>query len=207
MNAITNDTEDEKTTIDKWGVILIRAQPINFSHLNLINRAYQTHEKVLLVIGSANKKNEKRNPFSIKLRKRLLLPALEDYFGSSYSKKISVMTLNDYSDEDDSDVYSWGNYLYYNIISQIDSHHFTFYYFDDPSIMLSWFSLDLQKKISFSFIPRKQLGDISSTKVRKALLDNDTAYLSASCPYTVMKKRVTLQKILQKIELLEEDVS
>lgn len=59
----------------KYGVILARFQPIHNGHLALIKKACSENDKVLLLVGSADKVN-KRNP--IKVRIKLLETALED---------------------------------------------------------------------------------------------------------------------------------
>lgn len=60
----------------KYGVILARFQPIHNGHLALIKKACSENDKVLLLVGSADKVN-KRNP--IKVRIKLLETATKVY--------------------------------------------------------------------------------------------------------------------------------
>lgn len=76
----------------KYGVILARFQPIHNGHLALIKKACSENDKVLLLVGSADKVN-KRNP--IKVRIKLLETALED---EGLLSRCIIHPLNDLTD-------------------------------------------------------------------------------------------------------------
>lgn len=99
----------------KYGVILARFQPIHNGHLALIKKACSENDKVLLLVGSADKVN-KRNPIPIKVRIKLLETALED---EGLLSRCIIQPLNDLTDNSQ----DWGFYLYANIVSIIKESH------------------------------------------------------------------------------------
>lgn len=94
----------------------------------------------------------------------------------------------------------WGKYLYDNITKVIKKDTFSIYYSDEPSIMLNWFTDDLKDKINFRFYDRKELfSELSATKIREALLNNDEEYLVNNLPYEVYSLKEELANILRTI--------
>lgn len=103
---------------EKVGVFLSRMQPLHIGHLGIIDMALSENDKVIVLIGSANKKNTSRNPIEVKLRREILEEALEEKYGKNYGERLKIRELPDWTGEDD--VLSnleWGRYLYYNIVS------------------------------------------------------------------------------------------
>jgi cytidyltransferase-like protein len=62
----------------KTGVILARFQPIHNGHLQLIKKACDENEQVLVIIGSIDKLS-KRNPIPWTIRKQLVEKAIKDH--------------------------------------------------------------------------------------------------------------------------------
>lgn len=87
----------------KYGVILARFQPIHNGHLALIRKACLENDKVLLLVGSADKINA-RNPIPINIRMRLLEIALEE---EGLLDKCVIHPLKDLTDESDNSQ-DWG---------------------------------------------------------------------------------------------------
>lgn len=148
----------------KYGVILARFQPIHNGHLALIKKACSENDKVLLLVGSADKVN-KRNP--IKVRIKLLETALED---EGLLSRCIIQPLNDLTDNSQ----DWGFYLYANIVSIIKESHFNIYYSDGYEIITTWFpKFMLKGYISMTLMAREQVEEgISATVVRDALRSN-----------------------------------
>lgn len=148
----------------KYGVILARFQPIHNGHLALIKKACSENDKVLLLVGSADKVN-KRN--SIKVRIKLLETALED---EGLLSRCIIQPLNDLTDNSQ----DWGFYLYANIVSIIKESHFNIYYSDGYEIITTWFpKFMLKGYISMTLMAREQVEEgISATVVRDALRSN-----------------------------------
>lgn len=146
----------------KYGVILARFQPIHNGHLALIKKACSENDKVLLLVGSADKVN-KRIP--IKVRIKLLETALEDEGLLSRCHPLNDLTDNSQD---------WGFYLYANIVSIIKESHFNIYYSDGYEIITTWFpKFMLKGYISMTLMAREQVEEgISATVVRDALRSN-----------------------------------
>lgn len=115
----------------KVGVILSRCQPLHKGHIEMINRALAENDKVLFIIGSADKSCTERNPFSISYRIDMFKNALDFVDDTS---KVNFITLRDLSSDssipkqsnkdgvvDDALLVNkeWGMYLYYNIVNAI----------------------------------------------------------------------------------------
>ena len=118
----------------KTGVILARFQPIHNGHLQLIKKACDENEQVLVIIGSIDKLS-KRNPIPWSIRKQLVEKAIKDH---SLHEKTKIVELADLSDESDNS-HDWGFYLYSFIVSKINQSDFTIYYSDGFEIITSWF--------------------------------------------------------------------
>ena len=163
-----------------WGVFLFRAQPIHNSHLAIIKKALNENENVLLVIGSSDKRNEKRNPLDIHYRLHLVHKVLIDELSDYDYERIKIATLRDLSTEDalEDDV-AWGHYLYYNIVNQIGNRRFKLYYSDSPEIMIRWFDNEVKNYIDIAFIDRSTLvNGLSATKIRELIKENTYESLS-----------------------------
>jgi nicotinamide-nucleotide adenylyltransferase len=176
----------------EYGVVLMRAQPVHRGHIDIIKQALSEHQRVLVIIGSANKSGTKRNPLTIDMREHLLRNALNDY---DLSTKVEIMTLFDWSKEDAYQfAKEWGNFLYYNIVAKIGSKTFTIYYNDDAAIVKNWFDDALQERVTVKNTNRKR--NVSGTQIRKAFEDDDDMYLKRMlCPSTYEVRHV-LKKML-----------
>lgn len=156
------------------GAILFRAQPFHLGHFSTIQVASEECEQVYVFVGSADKKGTERNPLPIELRLDLIKNSIQNL------KNVTVIPLEDLTDEADNSS-DWGLYLYNTIQKTIQNTQFTFYYCDNPQIMLSWFTSDYHReKISFKFLNRfKGYGNkgISATLIRKAIKEDDDCYL------------------------------
>lgn len=181
------------------GVILARFQPIHNGHLELIKKACEENEKVLLLVGSADKNNE-RNPIPIHLRIQMLKDALNE---THLSSKCVIHPLDDLSSESDNSI-EWGFYLYSKIVDLINRSSFTMYYSDGFEIITTWFpGFILRNYVSLVLLARgKVKGGISATEVRKLILNYDNSKvveftLENSVPKTVYEKRDIIQTFLK----------
>lgn len=174
----------------KYGVVLMRAQPVHKGHIDIIQNVLKENTKALVVIGSANKSGTKRNPLSVGMREHLLRSALRDY---NLSTKVEIMTLPDWSKEDAYQyAKEWGNFLYYNIVAKLGTKEFTIYYNDDPAIVQNWFNEELTKRVSVKHAERVR--DVSGTKMREAFEQNNDDYLKEMlCPSTYEVKSIIMK--------------
>ena len=62
----------------KIGVFLARFQPLHNAHLHVIKKALEECDRVVIMLGSSNKKSMLRNPYDFNLRYDLLKASLSD---------------------------------------------------------------------------------------------------------------------------------
>lgn len=171
----------------KIGVFLARMQPIHNAHIYVVEKMCKENDRIVVILGSSNKDDMLRNPFPIKLRITMLKDAIADSIGAKYANKIEVFEIPDWTHEQD--VYNkreWGLYFYYNVVSRIKSKKFNLYFSDDPNIMLSWFTDEILKRISFVFMERSTIFEgLSATKIREAFENKDREYIKDNCPLIV----------------------
>lgn len=177
--------------MNKVGVILARFQPIHNGHLELIKKAIEENDQVIVIIGSVDKLNA-RNPIPWTIRRELVEDALAEYFKEKYtdSMKIKVFELPDLSDESDNS-HDWGFYLYSNIVTWIGQANFTMYYSDGYEIITSWFpGFLLRNNVSLSLLARNSVEEgVSATKVRHLMMFGHPEELQKLVPQCVFNKR------------------
>jgi nicotinamide-nucleotide adenylyltransferase len=76
------------------GLLIGRFQPFHKGHLAAINFGLSQVENLWICIGSSNKNNEKRNPFSADERKEMILSSLD----KSILNKIQIFYIPDVND-------------------------------------------------------------------------------------------------------------
>ena len=187
-------------------VILFRAQPFHNGHMSIVKKAYLdsiTHKCPLYIfIGSANKYNTMRNPLHVAIRRTLIEQSLieegvitvEELFNNS--GLIHIVELKDLSDEANN-THSWGEYLFHSIIRYTNDSDITFWYTDNPAIMLSWFGPAEAEHIRYKFLPRTD--DICATKVREAILKQDWEALQNMVPNAVYREKDEIYETLKLI--------
>lgn len=160
---------------ERVGVILARFQPIHNGHLALIKKALQENDKVLILIGSADKVNL-RNPIPVSIRKEYVKKSINELLDKDDTLQCEsyyIIELDDYSDESDNS-HDWGFYLYANIVKHIGQDKFTIYYSDGFEIITAWFPGWIMRNcISMSLMARGGVEDgISATYVRNLIISN-----------------------------------
>jgi len=78
------------------GLFIGRFQPFHLGHLEAVQFALSHVENLWVGIGSSNKSNEKRNPFSAEERKEMILSSLE----SIMLKRIKIFYIPDIYDHE-----------------------------------------------------------------------------------------------------------
>ena len=200
--------EREKTK--KIGVFLARFQPLHNAHLYVIEKALQECDKLIIMLGSSNKKDMLRNPFSFELRKEMLKASLKN---KEDLNRIEIYELPDWSQESiKEDDAVWGHYLYYNVVSRAGQKRFSLYYSDSPDIVKPWFDDEIKDYITLRLLERDKIMDgLSSTKIRNALLNlspEDKQYLKRCLPKPVYENVGKLRGIwLKSIENPQADFS
>lgn len=186
--------------MEKVGVFLSRMQPIHNAHLWMIENALRENDKVLVLIGSANKSGTLRNPFNITLRRNLVEEAIREHFTEEDVNKIIIKELIDWSSEENNDDNEWGRLIYYNVVSTMNVKNFSYYCSEDSEMIEGWFEEELKKRIDFKYFSREnQFKGLSATKIRKALLEDNADYVREYCPNCVCAVRESLKEIMLKI--------
>ena len=62
----------------KVGILVGRFQPLHKGHVKAIQFARNNSDKLYIIVGSAEKSNQKRNPFSFEERKRMIELAINE---------------------------------------------------------------------------------------------------------------------------------
>ena len=74
------------SVISMDGLLIGRFQPFHLGHLEAVIFALSKVEKLYIGIGSSNKSNEKRNPFTADERKNMILSSINE----ELSKRVEV---------------------------------------------------------------------------------------------------------------------
>ena len=182
----------------KVGVFLSRMQPIHNAHLWMVQNALKENDEVLIIIGSANKVRTDRNPFDIKLRKELVIKALKEKFEEQNLKKINVIELPDWSSEKNNDDIEWGRLIYYNVVSNMGVKKFSYYCSENPDMIKGWFEEELKERINFRFFSRNnEFNELSATKIRKAIYEENTEYIKRYCPRCIVNEKNKLKELIK----------
>jgi cytidyltransferase-like protein len=180
----------------RYGVILMRAQPVHRGHIDMIEKALEENDRILVVLGSANKQGTKRNPFPVELREKMLYDALNDY---DLVGKVEVLKLSDWSMENAYQyAKEWGAFFYYNVVNKIQEKTFTMYYNDDIQTVLNWFAPEITERVSVK--RTEKTIDVSATKIREAIKKLDVDYLSSVLSPSTYRMLPTLRELLGKAD-------
>lgn len=166
------------------GVFLARMQPVHNAHLEMVTLACKECDKVVVILGSKNKRDMLRNPFTINQRAELLKLSLPP----GCIGKIEVYEIPDWSMESKSeDDKTWGRYFYYNVVSRIGQKRFKLYYSDGQENLDSWFEgTEVREFIEYRLCERNRMFDgLSATKIREAFVNDDKEYIMKYCPLVV----------------------
>jgi len=181
----------------KTGIILARFQPIHLGHVELMKKAANENDEVLILIGSADKLNA-RNPIPWQIRKELVHRTIEEHFADKH-QKFRVVTLPDLTDETDNS-HDWGFYLFANIVKYSKGDQYTMYYSDGYQIITSWFpGFVLYNILSLSLLARGSCHEgLSATEVRKAIFYEKP--LEGLVPKCVEEQRDLLKQFIAMYE-------
>jgi len=76
------------------GFLIGRFQPFHLGHLEAVNFALSKVEQLYIGIGSSNKSNQPRNPFTVEERKQMILSSLD----KNIIKRVSIYEIPDLDD-------------------------------------------------------------------------------------------------------------
>jgi nicotinamide-nucleotide adenylyltransferase len=159
------------------GLFIGRFQPFHLGHLYAIEFALGRVDNLSIGIGSSNRSNEKRNPFTADERKEMILSSL----GQSELKKISIYYIPDVDDHE-----KWT----YHVDSIIPNYDVVFSNDD--------FTRELFKKRGSQVVsvPLQQRTILSGTEIRaKIASDHDWSGLVPSGTANVLLKINAKQRL------------
>lgn len=147
------------------GVVIGGFQPFHIGHEQLIDTALEVSDVVYVYLGS--RKTDEENMFSFNTRKRLI--------EKIYHNKLDKLKFccNEYKEKKD-----WSNYILELFNKTLPNNLPDIIIHGDEDFRRNWFNQN-DRKFSELFIPRKSLVseiDVSGTKIRKALIDQDYEY-------------------------------
>lgn len=135
------------------GLLIGRFQPFHLGHLAAVKFALSNVESLSIGIGSSNKSNEKRNPFTADERKEMILSSLD---------KTDLERVQIYYIPDVNDHAKWTHH----VDSIVPSYDVVFSNDD--------FTQDLYRKrqIRVVAVPLKQRENLSGTDIREKIASN-----------------------------------
>ena len=134
------------------GLLIGRFQPFHLGHLEAVNFALDKVENLWIGIGSSNKYNEKKNPFSADERRKMITLSVDD----SIITRIKIFDIPDVGDHE-----KWT----YSIDSIVPEYNLVFS--NDK------FTEDLYKRrnIDVVKVPLKDRQKFSGTNIRQLISD------------------------------------
>ena len=78
------------------GLLIGRFQPFHLGHLDAVLFGLSRTENLFIVIGSSNKSNERRNPFSAEERREMIISSIEP----SMTDRIKIFDIPDVGDHE-----------------------------------------------------------------------------------------------------------
>jgi nicotinamide-nucleotide adenylyltransferase len=135
------------------GLLIGRFQPFHLGHLEAVNFALNKVENLWIGIGSSNKYNEKKNPFSADERRKMITLSVDD----SIITRIKIFDIPDVGDHE-----KWT----YSIDKIVPEYNLVFS--NDE------FTKTLFEKREMNVVPvvLKDRGKFSGTNIREIIADN-----------------------------------
>ena len=136
------------------GLLIGRFQPFHLGHLEAVNFALNKVENLWIGIGSSNKYNEKKNPFSADERRKMITLSIDD----SIITRIKIFDIPDVGDHE-----KWT----YSIDKIVPEYNLVFS--NDK------FTDNLYKKrnIDVITVPLKNRQKFSGTNIRQLIVDRE----------------------------------
>ena len=146
----------------RLGLVLGRFQGLHIGHEAVIRKALSVCDRVIVMVGSADKHGTVHDPFPVTLR----LQMLEAMFPKlTKSGRLILVPLNDLGV---GNVPAWGDYVLENARAAVGMPECIVY--GDEDKCRTWFPN--YPEIRYISLDRRDI-DINGTKLRKIILDND----------------------------------
>ena len=169
----------------KTGVFIGRFQPFHCGHCAIIDKMQEECERIVIIIGSADKRRTPENPFTAKEREKMSRGSY------SFDTNLTILKLNDRAKVlNDA---SWGDYVM-NFLSEHKIKPDAFYQ-GKEEIRSTWFD---NYDIAIEEVDRGEL-PISGTEIRQYILDGDLMKFWECVPHSVIAMSSKLRKIYKKV--------
>ncbi|MEM5882047.1 MAG: adenylyltransferase/cytidyltransferase family protein [Candidatus Aenigmatarchaeota archaeon] len=157
------------------GLFVARFQPLHKGHEMAIRKALKLYEKVIIVIGSADKSREEKNPFTAEERKLML----EAVFSKEINDgKIEILAIEDKTSDEE-----WANEL----ISKVS--------FDEVYTASDWVAKAFEGKKNVKRFKPFKYETINGTNIRRLIKEGNEEWKKY-----VNKK---IAEMIQKVALKE----
>lgn len=176
----------------QYGLFIGRMQPIHDGHLTVIKEGLKRCETLIIAIGSAQEERTTRNPLTY-LERALLIRHVMESEGIDPDRYLLVGVPDRVNPSDDE---SWGEYLL-NYIEDAVGGRPTIMFEGAEEVRSHWFKPE--DNIDRYTIGR-EIQPISATKVREALVNNDTRYFYANTPKGIWFAREFLADIFRRVK-------
>lgn len=164
------------------GLVVMRAHVFHNEHYRLVKRALSMCERVVLLVGSADKANTERNPLPIKLRMEVIrkIFSIEIITG-----QLIVKQMDDMSDESDvPENGKWGRYVFKNFKLACGEDYpdlMVFGKHEESNDIKGWFLPSDSANTSELVLSRTQ-NPLSATKVRQFIIDDNYDEFTKNTP-------------------------
>ena len=170
------------------GLIIGRFQSFHKGHEHIINTALSLCKNVFIYIGSSQESETEHNPFTYVFRKTIIEKCFSEEIKN---KRIVIAPLKDAGIGDNSD---WGDYVVKNFEKDFNTI---------PNVIISgeeaqriaWFSKS--QPIDTVYVPK--ILNISATKLREAILENNFEYWKQYTNDKIWDKFIKMRKIILEI--------
>ena len=145
------------------GFLIGRFQHFHLGHECLVDTLQLLCKRIIIFVGSSQESGTLRNPFNVSTR----IAIIKEIYGDS----VEVYGLSDMTTEDDV-CYEWGDYLF-NHFYQIYSKYPDVMCYGNDEARSHWCRPEMIKKTLEIIVPRGIVTDISATKLRRFIVDDD----------------------------------
>ena len=171
----------------KLGLVVGRFQIFHKGHEEIINRALELCDKVLIFVGSADKERTTDNPFTYVEREKLLREVYNN-------DNVIIAPLNDIGV---GNCLIWGDYVLGSACKVAGMPDCMVY--GEESKYYRWFSKETQKTLHLESIDKLNV-DIDATRLRNAIINNDKDLFLKYTNESIHKYYDELRNILIKIK-------
>ena len=173
----------------RLGLVLGRFQGLHIGHEAIIRRALAVCDRVIVMIGSADKEGTSHDPFSVSLRQKMLQAMFPRLVKSG---RVILVPLNDLGV---GNVPAWGDYVIGNAKKAVGMPECIVFGNEDKC--RTWFPN--YPEIRYISVDRSNI-DVNGTKLRKIILDNEEKAYQGYTPKGLHPFYPQLREILIRTE-------